>query len=155
MNPRFEKTQKSNPEEALDSVIAVWKAAPRPERLSDETRRSILRETLENLDGQPVATGLRSAAWRILAGALPVAAIGLLAVMLVDRGVEPTHPLRVRATKAGGEVIFSIANGNRDHSVYKSSVPNRFGASAQLQVRGGSFRDTVDDDSGLVFYRIE
>lgn len=155
MSPRHEKTQGRNPEETLDRAIAVWKAAPVAERLSDEVRRSILRETLENLEAQPVPTRLRSAAWRILAGALPVAAIGLLAVVLVDRGVEPTHALRVRATKAGGEVIFSIANGRNDHSVYKSSVPNKFGASAQLQVRGGSFRDTVDDDSGLVFYRIE
>jgi hypothetical protein len=151
----FRHERKNDADRALEHAIACWKESVPPERLSEGARGRILRQAVETQEMQPVPTRLRSAAWRILASALPVAVIGLFAIVLADRTGESDHALRIRATKAGGEVIFSIANGRSTHSVYKSNDPNGFGTAARLTVHGGSFRDAVDDESGLVFYRIE
>lgn len=140
----------------LDRAIAQMKSSISPERLSDDVRHRILREAAAALEVQPVPTRLRAAAWRVLAGALPVAAVGLLALVLAGRSGGKGEPaLRIRATKAGDEVIFSIANGKNTHRVYKLNSANGFGDSSRIPVHAGSFRDSVDDGSGLVFYRID
>jgi len=78
-------------------------------------------------------------------------------VLFADRLGEPTNhgPLTVRAAKNGDEVVFTIANGGRAHRVFKSSVPTNFDPSTAVTVRDGSFRDSADDGSDLVFYRID
>ncbi len=153
--PRFWKRERSDGEN-LDRAVTEWRSTPRvEERLSDAARTRIIEETIQAQETEPIPVRLRSAAWRVLAGALPVAAAVLLVLVFADRAGDRGTPVHVRATKTGNEVIFSIANGKRSHSVYKSSLPNSFDFSTRLAIQDGSFRDSADDASGVVFYRIE
>jgi hypothetical protein len=91
-----------------------------------------------------------------LVGALPVILAGFVVLFFADRANDPNGvPTRVRAHKTGDEVVFTIANGQASHVIYKSNVPNKFDASSGVRVRNGTYRDSADDGSGLVFYRID
>ena len=61
----------------------------------------------------------------------------------------------MQVSKEDGQVFFRIANGSRDHVVYRSTVPDRFERSTGVAVTDGSFTDAIDDNAELVFYRID
>jgi len=146
-------------EKELEIAVSRWRDAleAQADALSDGVRRNILREAMASGDSAPVPVGVRSAAWRLLGAALPMAAAVLLVLVFADRvgDRQGSGQIRVIAEKAGAEVVFSIKNGHRAHSVLKSSTPSSFEASSRIPVRNGSFRDSMDDGSGLVFYRID
>ena len=57
--------------------------------------------------------------------------------------------------RSGDEVVFTVANGSRDHSVYKSISSSDFRNAERISMRNGTFRDRVHDQAELVFYRID
>jgi hypothetical protein len=85
-----------------------------------------------------------------LAAAVPV--VLTAAVVWVGRqGEPPRDTLRIEASKQGGDVVFTITNGEGTHQVRKSDAPNE-----RIVVRnGGSFRDDASGGPDLVFYRID
>lgn len=131
---------------------AAWLRAASPESLSEAARRRILREAFH-----AAPTALPRIAWgrRLFAGGLPIALICLLAFVLADRTGGGDAPLRILAAKAGDEVVFSMPGGKSHYTVYKCNIASNLGESNRIPVKANSFRDTVDDESGLVFYRIE
>ena len=54
----------------------------------------------------------------------------------------------------GDRVVFSIANGNQEHTVVRSDDPQRFDRDRSVQV-SGSYVDRLEGDADLVFYRID
>jgi hypothetical protein len=48
-----------------------------------------------------------------------------------------------------------IANGGTPHRVSKRSIPYRTGAGKSIETRNGSFRDALESDETIVFYRID
>lgn len=145
----------------VDQALAAWReSGESAEHFSPAARDRILQAAFEGRPA-PLATRLpfRGAPRRFAGGLLSLAAAAalLLAVVLVDRGGAPggSGAVRVLASKTDGEVVFTIANGKRAHTVYKSNDPSEFGSSSRIPVRDGAFRDVVDDGSGLVFYRID
>ncbi len=157
MSLRYWKNEHGD--EPLDRAVSQWRSTLQAEndRVSDPVRQKILHDALDARDAAPTPIGVRLAAWRVLGGAVPVAMAVLLVLVFADRTGERNGDghVRVAASKAGAEVVFSITNGDRGHAVYKSNAPNSFDRSARLPVRNGSFRDSMDDGSGLVFYRID
>lgn len=126
--------------------------------LSPAARAKILRAAYESRSEAAAYRPLLGLIPRkLLAGAFPVLAAAVVVLFLADRGGDPANArhLTVRAAKTGDEVVFTIANGHSSHVVYKSSQPNRFDPATGVSVRDGAFRDTTDDGSGLVFYRID
>jgi hypothetical protein len=151
----------------LDAALLAWRKAPAAgavERLSAETRSSILDATLERSQSDYAAerplTPLFLPARRMMLVGFPVLALTLALGWLV-RPAEIAAPVAadrfppVHATKSGDEVIFLIANGQRPHAVYKSQAPNSFDAPPAFWTQDGSFRDRLDGGPALVFYRID
>ena len=150
----------------LDRAIAAWRRAGVPDaRLSDQTRAGILRETrmapgpsnrLESLRSLFVPTSRLA-----LGAAVPLGALSaLLAVVMVLQGQmvpgdSATGRPRIEATKVGSEVVFVIRNGDRVHNVSRSSDPGQFGPEARVPTESGRFRDRLDEDSHIVYYRID
>jgi hypothetical protein len=93
----------------------------------------------------------------LAAGALPLLlAVGMLLLLNRSATVVPDVGVpSVQATKQGDQVFFRIANGTRDHVVYRSTSPERFEASQGVKITDGSYSEDIDDHAGLVFYRID
>ena len=84
-------------------------------------------------------------------------------MFLMDRSIveapagvaAPDGAAAVRVAKVEGRLQFTIANGNRDHVVYRSTAPDRFERSKGVQITDGSYDEALDDSASLVFYRID
>jgi hypothetical protein len=98
-------------------------------------------------------------AWkRALSAAAPLLLVALLLgpqFVSVQSPTAPAEVTRVEATKSGGEVVFMIANGDSVHHVYKSNDINMLESVEITVVTQGAFRDRLESDSDLVFYRID
>lgn len=91
-----------------------------------------------------------------LAACLPLGLVGVgAAVFLLRGGGSEGAAGIVRVEKSGDQVIFTIANGKKTHTVLRSSDPARFDAGSARRVVGGRFEDPVAGESGIVFYRVE
>lgn len=93
-----------------------------------------------------------------LAASVPALVIGAAALILALREQAPQSPKFggiVGARKVGDQIVFTIANGNRPHVVYRSKDPARFDQGSAERVVGGRFEDRVGEEPGIVFYRVE
>ena len=157
---------KANPAAGeLDHAIAAWRRAEVPEpRLSEQARAGIVRQA-RTAPGAGRPDALRSlfvpTSRLALGTAVPLGALSaLLAVVLVLQGGVVPGDLakggpRIEATKVGSDVVFVIRNGERVHTVSKSSDPGQFGPHAQVRTEAGRFRDRLDESSPIVYYRID
>ncbi len=157
MNDRSQFRRKRSESKALlERAVVEWRSAATAETLSDDARQTVLQAAFDRRDPIPQHRPLFSPLpRRILTGAVPLVLAAVTVMLFPERFGDPDSSVRLQATKSRDEVVFTIANGQRAHSVYKSSVPSSFDSSSRVPVRDGSFRDAVDDGSGLVFYRIE
>jgi len=141
----------------LESSIERWRRqGGREERLSHERRTGILRRVSAEAAPAPlVPLFVTSRQWAAVA-VTPVLvltlALGYLGLSGSDRGAGDAT---VRVTKQGGDVVFLIANGTRDHRVYKSTTPAGRDSWKAYTTTTGSFRDRLHSDADLVFYRID
>jgi hypothetical protein len=143
----------------LDEAIRASRIrAGASETLSGECRSAIFAEVTGPGPAPRRLRGLFTP-WRrvALGGAIPLA----LAAVLVgwtalewNGGISPSIP-SVDTAKVGDHVVFTIANGDREHVIVKSDRPDRFDRSAAAKVTDGSFSDRLDSGSDLVFYRID
>jgi hypothetical protein len=67
----------------------------------------------------------------------------------------PTSPTSVEASKVGDRVVFTIANGGRQHRIVKSDRPDRFEGDSGVEAANGSYVDRLDSGADVVFYRID
>jgi hypothetical protein len=154
---------------ALDQAVAEWRAAARStemnrmgedqESFSGGVRQAILRRAAAPADPGFRALDSLFVPFRTLAaaGALPVIALSLFLGSLVFQGGSgPVEPVggTLTAMKVGDRVVFSIANGDRDHEVLRGTRPE-FDRAAHFTTTRGEFSDRLDGDASLVFYRID
>ena len=152
---------KYHSDQGLEQAIAGWRteAARRPESFSRAARSAVLREAIAPDARRVGPLDALFVPFRTLAaaGALPVIALSLLLGGLVFQGdsdpVDPTTGA-LTAMKVGNQVVFSIANGDRDHLVLRATRPE-FDQAARFTASGGRFSERLDGDAELVFYRIE
>jgi hypothetical protein len=98
-----------------------------------------------------------------MAAVAPLAVLSMLVgSILLSQGtlrhadpVMPASPVRVDAAKIGDEVVFRIHNGGREHTVSRSEIPRHFDGGPSVEVSAGQFRDRLDSESRIVFYRID
>ena len=147
---------------ALDEALGQWRESPLPkESLSEATRARILdgvRRQEERTWVEPLAALFLPAPRFALAAGLPALALTLLlGYSLIPSqlggGVDPA-PTRLQATKQGNEVVFLIANGQQTHTVSVSDKAHVVQSPETFTVTD-SFRDRLQSDSDLVFYRFD
>jgi len=135
----------------------------RTPRLSSQARARILQGALATEGAPRFWPALFAPTGRlIVAGSLPLVLAGAL-MFLMDRSVveppagvaTPGATAAVQVAKVDGRLQFTIANGSRDHVVYRSTTPDRFERSKGVQVTDGSYDEALDDAASLVFYRID
>jgi len=143
----------------LEEAIREWRCEQRPEeRLSGTARQRILataREAGEQRRPSFASLFLPSRlAWTAV---VPVLALTLaLGLQFVSRPEVQEAGTHVAVMKDGDDVVFVIANGRRLHRVYRTE--GQAGPSPQgepFAVTDGIFRDRLDSDANLVFYRID
>jgi hypothetical protein len=146
----------------LDRALADWRAARKaPERLSGPARERIL-EAAGRDRTRRIALELPSPLFLparrfALAAVLPLLVLSLAVgyLLLPGRsGLDGSAP-RLLASRQGDEVVFVIANGDRPHRVVKVTDPRETGAGQAVDVEQGVFRDRLDSEASLVFYRID
>ena len=81
-----------------------------------------------------------------------VLTLGLL--LSLPSSIAPGRQPKIAAYKDNGNVVFTVANGHKEHKVFKSTDPTRFGVKEVQQVRG-RFADSADNGIELVFYRVD
>lgn len=148
------------PKSRADRIDRLVQAARQgtAEQLSGAARARILEESLKPGFAEPLPSLFTPARRLVAAGALPVALAGAL-LLTLDRGVErPPDALertRVAVSKEGESVLFAIQNGGRAHTVHRSSDPRGTAGGRRVEVTGGAYVESLQDQASLVFYRIE
>jgi hypothetical protein len=142
---------------ALTEAVRAWKARPRAEdRLSPDSRERILAAaTGPEASLAPMHTLFTPARRVWLVGALPLLLAAAFLLLPTPAPHEGGAVAAVEAFKDGDAIVFTIANGSREHRVYKSTVPYGFDASAATLVTDGAYVDVAHQDADLVFYRID
>jgi hypothetical protein len=144
--------------ERLDEMVQACRKTEEP-TLSDTARTRILDEARRPVHADGLRALFTPTRHLLVAGTLPV----VLAVALLiglDSGVQ-TPPagindaLRVAVSKEDGRITFSIQNGGRPHTVYRSTDPQGFDRESGVKVTSGAYEDRLQDQADLVFYRID
>ena len=157
--PFIQNSGDSAGRETLRRAVRATRRSAGGSTLSAPARARIL-DAARNGADQPLELfpSLFTAPRRLIAaGALPlILAAGLLVLLNQRSPVAPEMGgFDVQVSKVDGQVFFRIANGSREHTVYRSTVPDRFEPSSAVAVTDGSFTDALDDQADLVFYRID
>ena len=163
----FGRTNDESRRELERSIAALRRTGAPESRLSESARAKILREVRQARRDSTVRAPLGSlfvpTARFAFSAALPLAALSIvLAVVLsVPQGVNRlpvetrSTATQIEATKLGTEVVFVIRNGGTAHSLREASDPLRFGQDLPVRQVEGRFRDRLDQDPGIVYYRID
>jgi len=143
----------------LDDAILAYRSFAHPDdRLPDEARAEIVRAATRPDRESPRLPQLFVpwGRWATVAAALLPAAI--LAGVLGWPTMEPPQPVEpgtLKVSKKGDQVVFTIANGDREHRVQVSDRPDRFDRSGEVRLAGGEYVDQLEQGSSIVFYRID
>jgi hypothetical protein len=154
--------RRENSTKVLTDAVQALRSheADSAESLSDASRSRVFQAVTEG-DPVPPAVARLFTPWRRMALAsvapvlLVVAVVGWLGLRGEATAPEGALPVGVEVAKVGDQVVFRISNGDRAHFVSRSERPDRFEAADRARVSGGSYADPLNDDAGLVFYRID
>lgn len=141
----------------LTEAIAAWRRSEQaPEALRPETRGRIVEAVFADASSR-IPAGFRPLfAPRRWFGALAAVSMVLVAAVAVLFQQEQVGgSTLVAAEKVGSEVVFTIANGNRTHSVKKATHPALLERAEAVKVTNGRYSDAGDDSAAIVFYRID
>jgi len=95
-------------------------------------------------------------AWRwAFLGSVPVLALTAVLMVAGDRGRELGMAPQLSAAKVHGQLVFTLANGKRDHLIYRSTDPQTFDRSAAIKMSRNRYAEDATGGPTLVFYRID
>ena len=140
----------------VESAIRAWKRNHHDTgEITPSGRSSVLRSAVSASTSRelPRLSNLFPAYHRIALAAFILAAL-LAVALVISLGDDPV-PTAITAEKVGNQVVFSIANGGKVHSVSKSNSPHTFDPGNSVRIHDGSYRDSMVDNGDLVFYRID
>jgi len=146
-------------------MIQAWQRTETSDgSLTDGSRDAIFNEFRRlHASGQqpsPHASLFLPAARWAWGAAIPIFALSVLvgSILLTqkpfDSGDLVAHQPRVEVTKSGGDVVFVIQNGDTTHTISKSTDPGGVGKET-FTTTTGQFRDRLDSDADIVYYRID
>jgi len=145
----------------LDEAVVRWRAAEAPREQLQRTSRARILESVGRTEApRPLGPLFFPVGRLALAGALPLVVLTLMLGFLVTGGpglapVGEAGIPSVQVSKDGSEVIFTIANGQTTHRVYRSGAPDRFDETPTFTTSDGAFVDRLEGGPDLVFYRID
>ena len=150
----------------LNQAVRAWQGTETSaDRLSDDARDAIFNEFRRlHASGEqpsPHATLFLPAVRWAWGAAVPIFALSLLvgSVLLTqaphDGGALVTAQPRVEVSKAGENVVFVIHNGDRAHTISKSTDPAAGGEAETFTTTTGRFDDRLDSGAEIVYYRID
>ena len=146
-------------QEQLDRAIAELRTSSESaqERLSEGFRGRILEASQRpGYEIRPMPSLFLPTKRLALAGGLPLALSAALLVVFAYLRTPTISPVvGVQAAKQGDQVIFTIANGGKSHTVYKSNIPVHFERGSRIRIENGSFSDLATGGPDIVFYQIE
>ena len=147
----------------LSAALADWEQGDQATEVLSEVSRS--RIVARAVDGTRPTALMRTVFFPLrrlaLAGAMPLLLLTVMVGYLSHQGMGQAPGLEgvvappIFASKTDGEVIFTIANGERAHKVYLSTDPDGFGTVPTMVTRDGAFHDSLSEGPDLVFYRID
>jgi hypothetical protein len=138
----------------LNDAIRSLKSNLRSEALSEASRARIFDAARQPL-GRFEALAFLFPQARTVAAALAFPLVLTMALLLsLPSPIAPGRQAKIVATKNGENVVFTVANGHKEHRVFKSTDPTRFGVKEVPEV-GGRFSDRADNGVELVFYRVD
>lgn len=141
----------------LDRALRAWKRGSESDQaLGARARARIVDRALASTATGPRLASLFPARRSLLLATVVPALLGIALVaglqfLPLERADAATQ---VQAYKAGDQVVFTIANGKREHFVYRSDRADRFDARSRVRVTDGIYRDSLASGD-LVFYRID
>jgi hypothetical protein len=139
----------------LAEALGAWREVSQDETLSGAARTALFDEVRSLEQGREtsfVPSLTRAWRWAFL-GSVPVLAIA--AVLMVVGDHEAPTTARLSAAKIDGRVVFTLANGKTNHTVYSSTDPSNFDRSTAVRMAGNRFTDETTGGPNLVFYRID
>lgn len=146
-------------QQTLDRAIAACRGSARSSsRLSDAARATILQAALGGATRpEPLTPLFFPARWLILATLAPAVLVAVGVVLSQSRLAPPSRTAirSIQAAKLGDQVVFTIADGNQPHVVYKSTTAERFDRSTGIRVEHSRFVDSAVAGPNLVFYVVE
>jgi len=142
----------------LDEMVQACRKSQGP-ALSEATRTRILDEARRPVHADGLRALFTPTRHLLVAGTLPVVLAAALLIGL-DPGVQPPlaiddAPSSVAVSKMNGRIMFSIQNGGKPHTVYRSTDPQGFDRHNGVEVTSGAYEDRLQDQADLVFYRID
>ena len=140
----------------LTDALAAWREGSQDETLSGAARTALFDEVRALEQGREasfVPSLTRAWRWAFL-GSVPVVAIAAALLVGGDHQV-PTTTARLSAAKVDGQVVFTLANGRSQHTVYSSTDPRSFSPSTGVKMSGNRFTEEATGGPNLVFYRID
>jgi hypothetical protein len=144
-------------DDLLQAARRAWEAVTPQESLPQDRKAALFNEVRrigeETRQAAYVPLVVRGWRWAFV-GSLPVLAIAAVLIVAGDRS-QPTTMARLSAEKVDGQVVFTLANGQRDHVVYRSTDPSSFSASDAERLRSNTFAVDANEGPALVFYRID
>ena len=149
--------------DALAAALEDWRGAERTDPALSSPARSRIMMVVNDLEKArlPRASlaSLFVPAWKLaLGGAAPLLLVAILLgpqLVSVQPPATESGVTRVEASKVSGEVVFTIANGSSVHRVAKSNDLSKIESVEVTVVTQGAFRDRLESDANLVFYRID
>jgi hypothetical protein len=141
----------------LNEAIAAWRRSEQaPEALRPESRGRIVEAAFADAASR-IPAGFRPlfAPKRWVAALATVSMVLVAAVAILFQQERVGGATLVAADKVGSEVVFTIANGNRTHSVKKATHPALLERAEAVEVTDGRYSDAGHDSAAIVFYRID
>ena len=141
----------------LDEALAAWSGTSQDETLSGQSRTALFSEVRsmgEGSDAVFVPSLTRAWRWAFL-GSVPV--VALTAVLMVAGNPERQLGVatQLSAAKVHGQLVFTLANGNTHHLIYRSTDPQSFDRSAAVKMARNRYTEDATGGPTLVFYRID
>lgn len=140
-------------ERMLEEAIKGLRAEQASEVLSEPARARIF-DGMRRPLGKFEALAFLFPQARVAAAVAFPLVLTLALLLSLPGSIAPGRQPKIVAYKDSGNVVFTVANGHKDHRVFKSTDPTRFGVKEVPGV-GGRFSDRADNGIDLVFYRVD
>jgi len=152
---KFKNEQSRMAETSLDQAIGALRSELRNEILSESSRAVIFDEARRPFRVFESLALLFPRSQAILIAVSVPLVLTLALLFSMPHSIAPGSQFeKIVAAKDGGEVVFTVADGNSAHRVFKSTDPAKFGAK-EVPAVGGRFADRTENGVELVFYRVD
>lgn len=156
--------EKARKEALIDEALENWRQLESEmpvERLSAGARaniRVLARGKADPVLERPLGSLFVPLGRLVAAAGIPALVLAVSFGWLIGAGgafTPENDTVSIRSHKIDGQAVFEIANGGKMHRVYKAHSARELADSELFTATSGSFSDSLEGESGVVFYRID